>query len=113
MPAIAARATKRGWRKTGASQACTGTGSGIRPPSGPRSTIATTAGSTSSSAAQHRRMPPPAIIPSSATPTKLVSAAQKKATAVVIAPVRIPGPTVALVSKSAASQACPARRSSR
>jgi hypothetical protein len=58
-------------------------------------------------------MPPPAIMPSSATPTKLVSAAQKNATAVVIAPVRMPGPTEPLVSSSAASQARPERRSSR
>ena len=97
----------------GSSQRCTGTGSGMRRPSGPRSTIATTAGSTSSSAAAHSRMPPPAISPSSATPTKLVSAALKKATAVVIAPVRMPGPTEALVSSSDASQGSPRRRISR
>ena len=98
-----ARATNRGYRDTGASHSCTGTGTGIVRPSRPRSTQAITAGSTSNSAAQQRRMPPPAIMPSSATPTKLVSAAQKKATAVVIAPVRMPGPTAALVSRSASS----------
>ena len=111
--AIAASATNRGCRVSGASHSCTGTGVGIRSPRGPRSTNTTTAGSTSNSAAQQSRMPPPAIMPSSATPTKLVSAAQKKATAVVIAPVRMPGPTRALASSRASSQESPRRRISR
>ena len=91
----------------------TGTGSGMRRPSGPRSTSAITAGRTRSSAAAQSMMPPPAIMPSSATPTKLVMAAEKKATAVVMAPVRMPGPTAPLVSRRAFSQENPRRRISR
>ena len=58
-------------------------------------------------------MPPPAISPNSATPTKLVNAAEKNAIEVVIAPVRILGPTERLVSIMADSQSCPSRRIAR
>lgn len=98
---------------SGASQRCTGTGSGIDRPNGLRSTMAITAGRTISSAAQQSRMPPPAISPNSATPTKLVSAAEKKAMDVVIAPVRMLGPTDPLVSRMASVQSSPCRRIAR
>ena len=77
------------------------------PPSTSRSSVAS--GCPNSNATRSRRGWPP----SSATPTKLVRAAAKKATAVVTAPVRIPGPTLPLVSSRADSQPRPRRRNSR